>query len=472
MIISEIKNNKVVIYDDIMTDKYTIDVDALNIAMRKQDINIGDILENDKIYVYTPDMKYIGSVYKGEDGHAVKVKYGIMSMTLDLNNPDPSSWATYGHDAVGLTPESDEWREFFGYYPCILDTTDGLSEERLNSYEYKYYEDHSEVPYDVLSGSNTMICFPRLGVKIEYLDDHTLYIAMTKEANREGFSYMAHTYKGNYCDKFYVGAYLSVYNANKLKSCAYGNIYYGHSREEFRQYSRNNGQNYEVFSFNQLTFLQAIYLLKYKGKNPKDIVGYGYVGSSPHQTGYIIRRHYTIGNYLDYIQPGGKDAMKLLGLEDFVGNLYTYIDGISTAGPKDSPYEGPCRDIYISDGNYEDTSSYIMAAMESDREIAQNGTAGALRYPIGGLAGFLRSTVRSQPSDSSSGEYFCTGSRLTAYNYDSSFMTKMYFGHHYDIPADGKNSPNIFCADFDKFKSGWLVYNYGASRLMYMHTVE
>lgn len=85
-----------------------------------------------------------------------------MSVILDLTNPDPTQWASYADDAVGMTAGSDAWDDFFGHYPCILDN--GVELGKLKRDNFAQYEDGTTAPITTL-GKDVMICFPRRGNK-------------------------------------------------------------------------------------------------------------------------------------------------------------------------------------------------------------------------------------------------------------------------------------------------------------------
>ena len=366
-----------------------------------------------------------------------------MTVILDLTNSDPTQWATYADDAVGMTAGSDAWDDFFGHYPCILNN--GVELGKLKRDNFAQYEDGTSAPITTI-GKDVMICFPRRGIKLEYLDANTLSVSMTNEDNKEGYSYMAHSYSNSganltnaVCDKFYLGAYKGYKSGNYLYSTSgvtpTGEVTIGN----FRTYAQNRGTGYEQNGFFQLTFRQVMYLLKYKGQNAQVAIGRGYVdgNSSAHATGG------TNANGMDYGTSSGSVQMKLFGLEDFYGNIYEFIDGIYCNGN---------RQVYVADGNFNDTGSgYTDAGTQS----FSSNVGGYLRYPNGtNLAGFTNGK-QTYGTDST---FFCD----SAYVYASRLAG---FGGNWDAASAGVFQLGVYRSASD-------AYAYYGARLMYMHVAE
>lgn len=309
----------------------------------------------------------------------------VMTVILDLTNSDPTTWATYANDAVGMTVGSDDWDTFFGHYPCILDN--GVELGKLKRNDFTKYEDGTTRPTTL--GKDVMICFPKRGIKLEYLDENTLSVSMTDAEDVTGYSYMAHSYKGNPINKFYLGAYKGYCGSIRLYSSSGKTPTADIKIGDFRTYAQNRGTGYEQSGFFQLIFRQVMYLLKYKGQNAQIAIGRGFVdgNSAVHTTGGTNTRG------MDWGESTGKDQMKLFGLEDFYGNINEFIDGVRA----DSS-----RQIYVADGNFNNTGSgYISAGIQP----SSSDNTGYLRYPYGtNLAGF---TLSNNSNEGTATTYFC-----------------------------------------------------------------
>lgn len=253
--------------------------------------------------------------------------YRIMTVKIDLTNSNPSSSITYADDAVGMTPGSSDWDEFFGHYPVLF--KNGVEVGTLKKTNFAQFEDGSTA--DITSGSagDVMIAFPRRGVKITTVGN-TLTISMTDDPENPDFEYLAHTKGSTYKDKFYLGAYKGYLDGTKLRSLSGKAPTATQTIGTFRTQAKANGTGYEQSGFYQLTFRQSMYLLKYRNLDSQTAVGRGNVDSSA-----LINTGGTNTKGMDWGETTGKLQMKLFGLEDFWGNIWEWIDGLVTNSTRD-----------------------------------------------------------------------------------------------------------------------------------------
>lgn len=310
-----------------------------------------------------------------------------MTVKLDLNNSDPTSWATYDDDATGMTAGSADWDEFFGHYPCILDN--GVELGKLKTTDFTKYEDNTSAPITTI-GKDVMIAYPRRGIKIEQ-SSNILTVSMTNEDNVSGYSYLAHSYKGNACSHFYLGAYKGYVSSNKLYSVSGQTPTTSVTIGNFRTYAQARGTGYEQSAYYQLIFRQVMYLLKYKGQNAQVAVGRGFVDGNSAIYGAC---GYTNDKGMDWGESTGKYPMCLFGLEDFYGNIFEFIDGI---------YSNSSRQLSAADGNYNDTGSGYTTISSA---TASSNWSGYLRYPVGTNTGGFAPLV-SNTNKGSETTYWC-----------------------------------------------------------------
>jgi hypothetical protein len=219
---------------------------------------------------------------------------------------------------------------------------------------------------------------------------------MTDAEGVEGFSYLAHSYKNNPCDTFYLGAYKGYVSSSKLYSVSGQTPTASQTIGTFRTQAQARGTGYEQSGFFQLTYRQVMYLLKYKGANAQTAIGRGFVDGNSAVYGNV---GYTNDKGMDWGESTGKLPMCLFGLEDFYGNIYEFIDGI---------YSNSNRQIYVADGNFNDTGSGYTSAGTATFSSNVNGY---MITPNGtNLAGF---TPASQTYGSAT-TYFCDGAYVDA----------------------------------------------------------
>lgn len=377
--------------------------------------------------------------------------YRTMTVILDLTNSDPTSWATYADDAVGMTAGSDAWDTFFGHYPCILEN--GVELGKLKRSNFAQYEDGTSAPITTL-GKDVMICFPRKGIKIEYTDSSHLSVSMTDETDKAGYSYLAHSYKDNVCDKFYYGAYKGYVSSNKVYSSSgkipSANITIGN----FRNYAQARGSGYEQSAWFPLIFRQVMYLLKYKGRNAQTAVGMGFVNGSAvyGNTGY------TNDKGMDWGENTGLYPMCLFGIEDFYGNIWEWVDG-AIYTPQTNHGLNP---IKMNDGNFNDTGDGYKYSYNAIG-VSGSQTNLAVRFPLGtNISGFLPNHSESQSSDLMT--YFCDSAHIN----DSVIGTPKFFAA-FGAAWNGGDYAGVFRTALNSAYTAAFAAGGVSGRLMYMH---
>ena len=394
---------------------------------------------------YTCECTYQSETYSSSVTVSAQTTYNVsiemsktMSVILDLSNDDPTSWATYADDAVGMTAGSADWDEFFGHYPCILDN--GTELGNLKKSDFSKYDDNSAAPITTL-GKDVMIAYPRRGIKFEYLSATSLKISMTTKNNETGYSYKAHTYKGSACDKFYLAAYKGKVDSGNLYSVSGQTPTASMTIGDFRTAARARGTGYEQSAYYQLIFRQVMYALKYKCQNAQIAIGRGFVDGNSAIYG---NTGYTNDKGMDWGESTGKYPMKLFGLEDFYGNIYEFIDGI---------FSNSNRQLLASDGGYNDTGTGYETVSSA---TASSNWSGYMRYPVGNNgAGFA--PLVSNADKGSETTYFCDYATVNAGRLGG-------FGGKWNDVGDA----GVFRLSVGRAASSADAY-YGA-RLMYMHT--
>ena len=264
----------------------------------------------------------------------VESPYKYYTVRIDLNNPDPETSCEYMEDAVGMTPGYDGWKDtnlISGIRPCEM----GSSGEILGYYTNK--EDMSQGYTQTLAGemtpfniTDTMIEFPLMGYKL-WNDDSYQYISVTDDPNAEdkGYCYYAHSLNTEKdCDKIYIGAFLGSMFESRLYSYKKGNTLgqpsAGQSLSNYRTWSANRGSGYSLISFFPWTLLQCLYVIMYKNLNSQEALGQGYTSASVVDvTGTTLSQPFCYGDPND-----GTKHVKFLGIEDFYGNVYQWLDGV------------------------------------------------------------------------------------------------------------------------------------------------
>jgi hypothetical protein len=320
----------------------------------------------------------------------------IMTAVIDLSNSNPATCVSYADDALEMTAKSSEWDDWFGHYPCLF--KNGGEVGRLNKDNFSFYE--SGAYADIVSGDagDVMIAFPRRGLKIETVDNK-VYISMTNGANEEGFEYNAHTRGTTNKEMFYLGAYKGYTLDSKLRSLSGQSPTVSQTIGTFRTQAQANGTGYEQFAFYQLTYIQCMFILKYKSLNSQTALGQGYVGGSAKQnTGA------TDSNGMDYGSTSTTSRVKLFGLEDFWGNVRDWIDGL---------YCNSSYNILTGNDGFNNTGS---GYTNNGNGGLTSSRSGYMKVPMGSTkTGFIPKTTGGSSTTYFSDFAFCNSSYLPAF---------------------------------------------------------
>lgn len=276
----------------------------------------------------------------------------IMTAVIDQANSNPLTCVTYEDDAKTMGKGSSEWDDFFGTKLVLF--KDGKEVRDLQDSELNNLK-----PED----GDVMVKFKRMGLNIKTVGDK-VYVSMTNDPDDPNFRYYAHTRGTERREAFYLGAYLGYEENEKLRSIKGFEPTGEKTIADFRKIAQANGTGYEQIAFYQLTFLQAMYVLKYGNLDSQTALGKGLVDDGPHkETGG------TNNKGINYGTQNGTDQMRFQYLEDFWGNKVQFIDGV-------------VNKHVVNDGNYKPT---LIIRTE---QFENNGSFGK-EYEVNSLDGYI-----------------------------------------------------------------------------------
>lgn len=247
-------------------------------------------------------------------------RYRTMTVIIDQNDPNPETRCRYADDAVEMTPGSEKWDEFFGHYPVLF--KNGQVVDKLKRDDRTKKEDGS--PADITSGGagDVGTIFPLRWWKIE-TTGNVVTVSVTDDPNKEGYEALAHTRGEEVKEFFFMGAYDGHVVGGKLRSLNGKTPTTSINISQARAYAQANGTGYDQLMFYPLTYLQIMYVLKYKNTDSQTTIGRGNTALAN-----MLTTGGTETKGMDWGENTGKQHMVLFGLEDFWGNIFQWIDGL------------------------------------------------------------------------------------------------------------------------------------------------
>lgn len=245
------------------------------------------------------------------------------TVRIDTTNSNPETACVYQDDAVGMTPGYAGWQNepiIQSIKPCVLNN--GSVSYYLNKDNYTQKEGGGTA--DLTGGDgDVMVEIPKIGYRL-WSSGNYQYVSVTTDPAKADYCYYAHSLNSDGdCDKIYYGAYLGYVDSNNLYSRSRVSPTASTSLTDFRTYAVNRGTGYSLESFFPRTLMQCLYVIIYKNLDSQTALGQGLTSvSAKVNTGGTNSQSFCYGT------ASGTDQVKFLGIEDFWGNLYGWLDGI------------------------------------------------------------------------------------------------------------------------------------------------
>ena len=257
----------------------------------------------------------------------------IYGVEIDEENPDPFGAVTYIADSEGFEPlytsdgnvEYGDWRNKFPINKVIVVLMkEGKVIEELDKNDYTKTIDGRTV--DITSGvsGDVMVAIPLTYWKFERVGSKLRIYISNRQVN-SGFKAYAHSRNGVVQDDYlYVGAFKGTVKDGKLRSLHDVMSTGSNTISKFREYAEANGEGYGQMNWATMTLMQIFTVLLTKSLDSQTTLGRGYVDDNDE----YIKNGGTVDKGLFYGETTGKQHMKFLGIEDFWGNRYEWVDGL------------------------------------------------------------------------------------------------------------------------------------------------
>lgn len=242
----------------------------------------------------------------------------------------PSSYE-YLEDCAGFTAasvsEMNSWagkRILDKFKPCLIKPGATAPEYYLNKDNYNQRAEGNTASILTGADGDVMIEVERMWFKIVENADSTatLYIS---ETELDGYK----SFIGDQ-EVAYRGAYEASVSGGAMRSVSGVAPAVNNTRATFRGYAKARGNEYSQNDYYLLRLWQCMYILLYGTRDSQTAIGRGYASSgngSALKTGKMDTKPFCWGwGTKDNI---GNDGMKFLGVENFYGNIFEFVDGLT-----------------------------------------------------------------------------------------------------------------------------------------------
>ena len=251
----------------------------------------------------------------------------VYGVKVDESNSNPESCVTYIEDAVGVntaTPTSlGSWENISPFNKVkLVGFKNGKETGDINPNDKTKYLSGESVPSDV----DVMSRIPK--IYWDFTNTSNGYELRISESKfNDTCDCYAHKVGGVEKDYIYVGAYLGYVEGNKLRSRSGVSPTTNTTLTNFRNYAHNVGSGYQQWNWFTLLLLQNLYLLAYKNLNSQQALGQGVCNASNK-----VNTGGTNTKGMIYGKTSGKQQVCFLGIEDFYGNVWQWVDGMYCDG--------------------------------------------------------------------------------------------------------------------------------------------
>ena len=267
----------------------------------------------------------------------------IYTVRIDLNNKDPYQAVTYMNDANGFEPlyvnqttgecNYGSWKDIIDSVikpkPCLYQNSKVVTYLDPSNYAMSIYGSGVDITNE--SSGNIMIEFARLYYKLEKTGNTIDFSIATQKIDDTWVADAFMSEDGLQKDRDYM--YYSAYEGwvdsdNKLRSLSDKIPTANKAMFNYRSYARNNGNTYSVVSIAKRMYVSLLTILVTKSLDIKTTIGLGvsdldYTGDNRSiKTGTMNTKG------LFYGTNTGIDGVKVFGIENFIGNLAEFTEGL------------------------------------------------------------------------------------------------------------------------------------------------
>ena len=287
--------------------------------------------------------------------------------------------------ATGMQKKFSAWRNqeiFKNLHLCVL--KDGKKLYELDDNNTAKKKDGTDADITTL-GNDVMLELPeRLGYMIEWVipGNSLLKVSVTNEADNEAYEYDAFSLDSyNDCDRIYIGTFKGHCTGNKAYSSSGKAVTVSQTIDAFRTWCRARGTGYQQRTYGSVKLMQCLYIISHGTLNSQAAVGTGYVASS-HSAGVKTGGTNAYGFDSELIRASNPSYMtdqnhqvKCLGLEDFWGNYWEFVDGLVSDASRNVLTARCAKDFNTQGSGYENNGNGgVSANIGNYMKLPQGGS--------------------------------------------------------------------------------------------------
>lgn len=287
----------------------------------------------------------------------------IYTIRIDLNNKDPYQAVTYMNDAVGFEPlyvnqttgecNYGSWKDIIDSVirpkPCLYRDSKVVTYLNPDNYAQSVYGSGVDIINE--TSGDVMIEFAKVFYKLEKTGNTIDFSIATQKPDDTWTSEAFLSEDGLRKDREYM--YYSAYEGwidsdRKLRSLSDKIPTANLAMYNYRSYARNNGNTYSLISIAKRMYISFLTMMVTKSLDIKNTIGLGVSDLDYTGDNRAIKSGTMNTRGLFYGTNSGKDGIKVFGIENFIGNLAEFTEGVIRVA--DSLY---CKTTYP----YNDTAS-------------------------------------------------------------------------------------------------------------------
>lgn len=285
---------------------------------------------------FTPSTITVAGGHEYTLGCAISFFHWIFGVRITIAESNPLTRVVYTDDAVGFTPCSNagtsvsmgSWagsKLISDIVPVEMSIDGNHTEHELSHTNLNYLLDGT-TPATATWDKFTKIPFKWLSLSS---DATYIYIKFSDIQQDASYTDWYFSYNGTVKENMYIGDFLAYVTGSNAYSRTGQTPTPNISITDWITYSQARGTGYDLFRYNQLIFLQCLYIVLFKSTDSQTALGYGYVGGSESQTtgadNTLVNEYGMYGNV-----SAQTSRMSFFWIEDFWGNMYQWIGGIQS----------------------------------------------------------------------------------------------------------------------------------------------